>query len=422
MMGEQGELMPGLPIPEAGLADNAEKPAGRARYQEAMRNQIELRPCDLDALLGRDHKARLVWDFVQGLDLSVLYAGIRAVEGGSGRPPIDPAILMTLWLYATLEGVGSARELARLSEREDAYRWICGGVGVNHHTLSEFRVGQVEFLDAQLSASVAALVSGGLVSLNRVAQDGMRIRARVEAARRRAAEEREARIQAALAMMPEIERHKAKRRRKRSDDEPPDQRQAREKREAARVSSTDPEARVMKMADGGFRPAYNAQLSTDTASQVITGVALINVGSDLNQLGPMAEQHQARYGRLAAEWLVDGGFAKHEQIQTLADWGVTTYAPVPTPKDGERDRHRPRPGDAPAVAEWRERMGTAHAQAIYKERAATAECVNAQMRNRGLWQFNVRGLLKAKAVLLWYALAHNLMRAVALRKQAEVAA
>jgi hypothetical protein len=365
---------------------------------------------------------------------------------------------MALWLYATLDGVGSARELARLTERDDAYRWICGGVSVNHHTLSDFRVGQVEFLDAQLSASVASLLAEGLVSLNRIAQDGMRIRAaagaasfrrrdtlekclaeaeaqvaalkaeldsdpgasrtRVEAARVRAAQEREARIQAALKVMPEVERQKAKRGKKGPDDEPPEHRQARAKREAARVSSTDPEARVMKMADGGFRPAYNAQLATDTQSQVITGVELINVGSDLSQLEPMAEQHQARYGRVPQEWLADGGFAKHEQIEALADRGITPYAPVQKPKDGERDPHEPQAKDCAAIAQWRQRMGTAEAQMIYKERAATAECVNAQARNRGLWQFKVRGLVKAKAVLLWYALGHNLMRTFALRGQA----
>ena len=169
----------------------------------------------------------------------------------------------------------------------------------------------------------------------------------------------------------------------------------------------------MKMGDGGFRPAANVQFATDTASQVITGVDVTGRGSDQGEMAPMVEQHQERYGAYPQDVLVDGGFAKKEDIDAVSapEKGCTVYAPVPKPKKEERDRHKPLPGDSVAVAQWRQRMGTEEAKEIYKERAATAECVNAIARNRGLRQFTVRGLEKIKTVVLWYVLAHNMMRA-----------
>jgi transposase len=417
------------------------------RLQRPNRGQVELRPVDLEGLLPGDHRARIVWEFVEGLDLGPLYAGIKAVEGHAGRPPIDPAILMALWLYATVEGVGSARAVARLCEEHDAYRWLCGGVSVNYHTLADFRVEHGAYLDGVLTTSVATLMAEGLVTLTRVAQDGVRVRAnagaasfrrgprlkacvaeaeaqvealrrelhddpaattrRQAAARRRAAEERRQRVAKALEHLPEVAAKKTT-----------------TEREQARVSTTDPEARVMKMADGGFRPAFNGQFATDTATQIIVGVDASNSGSDLGQLAPMVEQLQVRYGQAPAEMLVDGGFAKHDDIIAVArpEVGCSVYAPVPAPRDPTRDPYQPCPGDPDAIAQWRQRMGTEAAKTIYKERAATSECVNAIARNRGLQRLLVRGLAKIKAVFLWFALAHNLMRVVALRQAARVAA
>jgi transposase len=460
---------------------------GAPRVQSAVRNQVELRACDLDSALPADHQARAVWAFVQSRDLQALYAQIRAVEGSVGRAPIDPAILMSLWLYATLDGVGSARELDRLCDSCDAYRWLCGGVGVNHHTLGDFRVAHTQWLDDQLTRCVAGLLSQGLVSMNRVAHDGMRVRAhagaasfrrretleqllqdasaqvqalkrevaeddagagtrRVRAARQRAAVEREQRIEHALQAMNEIDKAlsgKGKKRRAEPSAADTSQDQAAPLEQAAqdqpageqavapepaepaeptrpnkpkepRVSTTDHEARVMKMADGGFRPAFNAQLAVDTDTMIITGVDLINSGSDMNQMLPMHEQHQDRYTRVPDEWLADGGFAKHGHIEQLEARATKVFAPVLAPKDKQRDRYAPLPGDSQALSQWRERMGTDAAKLIYKERAASIECTNAHLRNRGLQRLNVRGLIKARAVLLWHALAHNLKRMMAL--------
>lgn len=404
------------------------------------RGQVELRSVDLEGTIPQDHRVRLVWEYVEQLDLSEVYVGIRAVEGASGRPAADPRVLLALWLYATIEGVGSARALDRLTEEHDAYRWLRGGVPLNYHLLADFRVEQDALLSRLLTQSVAALMSAGIVDLQRVAQDGMRVRAsagaasfrraatlrecmtdaeeqvealrreldddpsatsrRLKAARERAAEDRRRRVQEALRQLPDAEARK---------------RDPKEK-DKARVSTTDPDARVMKMGDGGYRPAYNVQFATDTATQVIVGVDADNQGTDANHLLPMIEQIQERYDRKPKEILVDAGFTKLADIERLESVDqVTVYAPVTTPKDPNRNPHDRMPYDTDMVAAWRRRMATDEAKTIYKDRAATAECVNATARNRGLRQFLVRGVRKVRAVALWYALAHNLMRTLALR-------
>lgn len=429
-----------FPVPESQPPPDRPEIQGAPRLVRPNRGQVELRPIDLESLVAMDHPVRAVWDFVESLDLNTLYAKIQSVEGSAGRPATDPRIYMALWLYAVIEGVGSARALARLTEEHDAYRWICGGVTVNYHSLSDFRVEHVETLDEVLTKSVASLMSEGLVSLERVAQDGMRIRAsagaasfrrqpsleeclkeaeeqvetlrqeleddpqatsrRQAAARKRAAEDRQKRVQAALEQMPDA----ASKKKPGKEDE-------------ARVSTTDPEARVMKMADGGFRPAYNGQLAVDTHSQIITGVDLSNHGSDRGKLGPMLDQLEDRYDKLPSECLVDGGFAGLEDIQKAADRGPVVFAPVAKPKDSSRDPHVRLETDSPEIGDWRERMGTAEAKKVYKERGASVECVNAIARNRGLRLLLVRGQRKVKAILLWFALAHNMMRSVSLRAQ-----
>lgn len=457
---------PDVPTPEPGLFDDlpapsrAEEEQARAkagvisagcapRVQEPNRRQIELRASDLESLLPAEHRARLVWGYVERQDLSRLFDGIKARGSNAGRAAIDPRILFALWLYATLEGVGSGREVHRLCQEHDAYRWICGGVSVNYHALNDFRAGNEALMDELLTDNVTALAAAGAISLERVAQDGMRVRAdagaasfrregslqellgeaaelvqtvkkqaqtdpgrasrRAKAAELRAAQERERRIQAALEQLPQVAATK-----KRNGDKP----------EEARVSTTDPEARVMKMGDGGFRPALNVQFATTCEEQVIVGMEVVNAGSDMAQLAPMVEQVQQRLGQTPQQWLADGGFTAHEQIDAVA--GKTeVYAPVPEPraKKGEQgktapvDKYQPKPGDSEAVRQWRQRMQGPEAQEIYKQRAATAELVNAQARNRGLLRMPVRGLLKARSVVGLFVLAHNLLRMAVLAPQ-----
>lgn len=431
---------------------NAEPPVAQPRLRLPERQQGEYRLVHLDRWLPPDHQARLVWHYVCGLDLSPLLARIQAVEGKPGRDTTDPRILLALWLYATLDGVGSAREVDRLCVSHLAYMWICGGVSLNYHTIADFRVENGDFLENLLIHGVAALRAEGLVDLQRVAQDGMRVRAsagassfrrrvrlkeclqeaksqverlrqeldedpaactkRQQAAQQRAAQERLQRVQRALEEVSKIEQ-RAEARQKGSG-------------EKARASTTDPEARRMKMPDGGTRPGYNAQFATDTESRIIVGVDVTNIGNDSGQMGPMVDQIKQNHDKAPAEYLVDGGFATKQDIDYVStEHKVTVYAPI---KDEEKKRtsgqdpFAPRKGDSEALAQWRARMGTDFARALYVLRSATAEWTNAQARNRGLYQVRVRGLEKVKAVLLWHALAHNLMQAESLRTAARAAA
>ena len=421
------------PIPQT-----AEPP----RLRKADRRQVALLPLCVDELLPPQHQARTLWALVEGLDLSGFHEDLKARGSEPGRPATDPKILVALWLWAATQGVGSARELDRLCREHNAYRWICGGVSLNYHTLSDFHVDHQEALDALFTQVLAILMHEGIVQVQRISQDGTRIRAsagassyrrkatlethlvaarqqvealkqqaeppvaqevtaRQQAAQARAARERAARVEQALKLIPELEAIKARQGQKKKEAQP------------ARASTTDPDARVMKMPDGGFRPAFNVQLAQDTESRAIVGVAVNNAGSDQGCDQPMRQQIAAQTGTPVQEHLVDGGYAKHEAIDTAAAAGVTLYAPVlkAKPKDGQpRDPYAPRPSDSPAVAAWRQRMGGAAGQAIYKLRAATSETCNADLKcHRGLLPFRVRGLPKVLAVTLWSALAYNLL-------------
>ena len=419
----------------------SERPDPRLRRADRQR-LIPSMP--LEDLLESDHQARLVWDFCNSLDLSALYDSIRSRQGGPGHPAIDPRLCVALWLYATLEGVGSARALARLCCEHHAFRWIAGGVTVNYHTLADFRTAQLDFLDGLLTHSIAVLREQDLVDLNRVAIDGMRVRASAgaasfrkkqtleehlaeakdqvdrlkeemdddpaagsrqqAAARERAARERQQRLEEALKRLPELEAKKK-----------PDE------KHKARCSTTDAEATVMKMADGGYRPAYNVQFAACTDGQAIVGVSVITTGSDMGLISPMLEQIEERTGFRPKEALADGGFAKHQDMERAEAKGTTVYVPVPEPKDETRDRHAPLETDSEAIASWRKRMKTDEAKEIYKDRAATVECVNAQARNHGLVRLLVRGAEKVLAVALWQALAHNVRRYFSLRGGVAVA-
>jgi transposase len=406
------------------------------RVKIANRSQTEWRPFSLETFVSADDPVRAVWAYVESLDLSGFYDQIRAVEGAPGRDAIDPRILLALWLYATIEGVSSARRLERECDKNLSSIWSRGDVSVNYHTLSDFRTRHQALLDELLTQSVAALLQAGLVELRRVAQDGMRVRAsagqgsfrrqrkleeclqeaeaqlaalkqeaeaddgaehrREAAAQRRAAEERADRVRQALVERDKVAA-KMEERKKGSGAE-------------ARASMTDPDARIMKMADGGFRPAYNVQFATTTDSRVIVGVDVVNVGTDGGELGPMMDQLGARYQQQPKEVLADGGFVKLSEITRLEASGTMVYLPVMEQEQKRQkgiDPFAPMKGDTPEIANWRQRMGTEAAKEIYKQRAASAELANAGCRNRGLIQFLVRGLKKVRAVALWHALAHN---------------
>jgi transposase len=396
-----------------------------------------LRPCAIDELIPDDHDARLVWDLVETWDLTGFLGTIRARGEAPGRAATDPKLLIALWLYAATQGVAGGRELERLCQQSDPYKWLCGTVSVNYHLLNDFRVENEEALKGLLTQMLAVLIRGGLVTISRIAQDGTRVRAgagansfkrretieralqqaqahlelierqarRAEDAteRRRAAEQRAAqrkvdRMKQALEELARVEQAKAQQKAKPTKTNPP------------RASLTDPEARFLKMPDGGTRPAYNVELAVDTASRAIVGVEVTNAGSDAGWSEPMRDQIAERTGEHVKEQLLDGGFVKLEAVDRAAEAGTTLYMPVPKPRKVGTDPHQPKRTDSVAVAEWRQRMATSESKAIYKQRAATVETVNGELKTaRGLKPFRVRGLSKVRCVALWCVLAYNLM-------------
>jgi transposase len=371
------------------------------RYETVNRQQVELQPCDLEALLPPGHAARLVWRFVEGLDLQRFYAAIRARDGGPGRAAIDPKILVALWLYATIDGVGSARALDRLCYSQDAYRWIRGGVSVNYHSLSDFRVQHRDALDDLLTQSIAALLKRAVVTLARVAQDGTRVRA--------SAGMRSFRRRPTLEEALRLARQQVERTARQEDGATLSREAAAQARAAAEHLARVEEA-LAEMPDGGFRPAYNVHFATDVESRVIVGVQVTNVGSDQGQLPPMLNEIERRTRHVPDATLVDGGFVTKSTVDDATRRGTILYAPVAKPK-GERAVSAPRPDDSAPVALWRARMATDAAKALYKQRAATAEWVNADARtHRTLTALSVRGLAKVHLWALWAALAHNMIR------------
>ena len=433
----------------AAAADSAPQDAltGHPRLRMPERQQMKMYFASLDEMLEAEHPVRAVWAAVCGLDLGRWLAEVKAVEGHVGRNATDPRLLVALWVYATVQGVGSARRLADYCKKHLAYRWLCGGVTVNHHLLSDFRSQGGAKWDDLMTQIVASLMSENLVTLQRVAQDGMRVRAHAgkasfrrrerleqclkearqqvenlksladdaalsrqeQATRERAARERQERVEEAIRQCEELQRQRDERAKKSC-----------QPAKEARASTTDPEARNMKFPDGGFQPGYNVQFSTDTSSGVIVGVDVVNEGSDAEQLPPMLDQLEQRYGDTPDEALVDGGFGTKEAINDAAARGCTVYAPLK--EEGKQkakgaDPHAPKRGDSPAVAAWRERMGTEAAKTIYKLRCQTAEWVNAICRNRGLYQMPVRGLAKCRTVAVLFAVTHNLLQALKLRAQ-----
>jgi hypothetical protein len=310
---------------------------------------------------------------------------------------------------------------------------------VNYHGLADFRTAHPELLDRLLSENVASLSVAGVIDLDEVAQDGVRVRAsagtksfrrrkklhkelrkaqrlieqlkrestddpqassrRVMAAKERAAREREVRVAAALDKLAEIEAQRERRAKT-------NKKQV-EKQTEPRASTTDPQARVMKMADGGFRPAYNCQIVSAAGGEIVIDVQAETVGSDRGLARPMLERMKQRYGRWPKRHLIDGGFNKNDDTEWAAENGIKIYGP-PGQSKHQHEPLAPRAADTPGVAAWRARMRSSHGKSVYKRRAR-AECINARFRNWGLHRFTVRGVEKVNAVLRWFALTNNIL-------------
>lgn len=433
----------------AGQEAQEAKPAVRLRRAE--RRQVAMVVQCPDDLVGPSHPVRMVMAVVENLDVSRFSEPIKAREGLAGRDATDPQLLVGLWLYACIRGIGSARELARRCEESAPFRWLCGGVSVNHRLLSDFRSDHGAALDALFTQVIAALVDKEVVQVSRVSQDGMRVRvsagassfrreerlqkllaeaqrhveelhqqlespalaaglsARQKAARRRAAQEKQQRLEQAIAQLPELQRKQAEAAKRAGQGKCGQKIRDKE----LRVSSSDAEARRMKMANGGFNPAVNVQLATDTGSRAIVGVEVSNEGYDSADLSaPMRQQVEKRTGGKIQQHLLDGGYLRTEDIEQAHEQEVELFVP-PKPARNPQNRGRelePKPGDSEAIRAWKQRMASEEGKQIYQERAATSETVNADLRTyRGLTQITVRGLNKIKCVALWCALAYNVM-------------
>jgi transposase len=419
-------------VPGTGVAGTATK-GGKPRIEEPQRRQGEMRFEYPEDTLAPSHPARVLWNVLGKLDLTAFSSGCESVEGAAGRSLKSPRMLLTLWLYALTQAVGSAREIARLVRSDLAYRWITGNADLSHQKLSQFRVGHGEALNELMTNLLATLMSQGLLSLAVVAQDGTRTRAAAtapsfrtygsllecreqarlhikavlaaaddpeytraqHAARAAAAQDYQARVEAAIATVTELQQRRA------PSDSP------------ARASTTDAEARVMKMGDGGFRPAYNVQYAVAGSElggpRPIVGVNVTNVGSDMGSLAPMVEQIAERTGQRPAVLLADGGHAKADDIATTRRLGVDVIVP---PADGAKPIETLQAqGVDPEVIAWRERMETDQAKQLYRGRAGLVELANAhQKTHHGLTQVLVRGATKVTCVILLNAIGSNLLQ------------
>jgi transposase len=429
-------------LPEPTPAQAARDPGrGTPRLRVPHRDQVEMSWSSLDERLDPDSPARIVWNLVCRLDLDPWLREIKAFEHHVGRDATDPRLLVALWVFATLKGVGSARELARLCNDHLAYQWLCGGVSVNYHTLADFRSQGGDKWDDLLTQIVATLMAEDLVTMDWVAQDGMKVRAdagkssfrraerleelledarqqvetlkqlaetdpgeltkRQRAAREHAATDRQARIDEAIRQCEELRQQRAERDAGRK-----------EKSAEARASTTDPDARVVNFSDGGYRPGYNVQFATDTATGIIVGVDVTNAGTDSEQMPPMLDQLKTRYDLLPDEILVDGGFASLDAIDATERRDCKVYAPIKNAekqKQAGKDPHARKPHDTDATVAWRKRMGEEASKIVYRLRGQTAEWVNALCRNRGFQQMPVRGRARCKIVATLYAITHNLI-------------
>ena len=413
---------------------------------------------DLDSQLPDDHRARLVWAFVQGLDLSEFYDRIKARDEIAGRPATDPQVVLAVWLYATMEGIGSARAIDRLCQQHAAYRWLCGGAPINHDLLATFRRENAASLDRLLSQSLTGLIAEKLITLEELMIDGTKVRARAgrgsmskrkrleriekavaeriaelknevdtdpaEPERRRkqralqAAEERARRVERAHQKLTELVQEQTERAKTHAKQEA-------EKGEP-KVSVSDPEARLMRLTDGATAPAWNVQVAT--ADGFIVAVDPTDRRNDGGLAPGLVEVITERCGRVPQRLLADTRAMPQDDIVKLAEHypSMTVYSPPP-PEHAEvsaeslRKRHWTRRHEAPAIQAWRARMASEDGQQTYRRRKLT-ERAHGIIKNRGMARFLVHGREKVRAVCLLQALALNLGWAHTLRRRVAAAA
>jgi transposase len=422
---------------ELNLREVAERP--RPRLKPINRQQLVMRPMDVEQLVAEDHEVRAIWEFVGHLDLSLYYEEIEVVEGEAGRSASDPRLLISLWIYGYSKGVSAAREISRLSEYDPAYQWLTGMEPINYHTLSDFRIKHKEALD-ELFIQVLGLLSGeGLLSLERVMHDGVKVKAcasgdtfrreerirahlelaweqvkqmgdprtaeevspRVSKARQRAAREKQQRLEKALEELKKIRACKL----------------GQEEKKKARVSMSDPEARIMKQSDGGYAPSYNVQITTDGKEKVIVGAGVSQCGSDYGELIPAVEKVEENMGCSPGQIVVDGGFISRENILVMGEKKIDLIGPIGDGSEqsaGQLNRRGVEPAFRPEAFRYDEGSDTYSCPAgkvlrpdgkeeqpgriNYRYRARGADCQVCAFRERCCPQSGRRGRCIRRAV------------------------
>ena len=422
------------------------------------RTQLRWDMVDLESQLPEDHRARLVWAFVETLDLSEFYDRIKARDEVAGRPATDPPVVLAVWLYATLEGIGSARAIDRLCQQHAAYRWLCGGAPINHDLLATFRRENAAQLDRLLTQSLTALIAEKLISLEEMAIDGTKVRARAgrgsmsqrqrlesiekavaervaelkselekdpgEPERRRkkralqAAKERARRVERAQRKLAELAQEQAARARRHA--------KAEAEKGEPKVSVSDPEVRSMRLADGAVAPAWNVQVVTSNG--FIVGIDPTDRRNDSGLATGLVEQIAQRCGRAPQRLLADTRAMTQDDIVQLADAHpeLRVYSPPPPEQETvkpetKRKRRWKHCHEPPAIKAWRERMASQEGQETYRRRKLT-ERAHGTIKNRGMTRFLVHGRDKVRAVCLLQALALNLCWANTLRRRMAAAA
>lgn len=408
-------VLPGLEIAPSAPPPKAEAAPAPPRVKAVNRTQTMMRVVAVEQLIEEDHPARAIWAFVGKLDLQSFYAPIEAVEGVAGRQPWDPRVLVCLWIYAYSRGIGSAREIARRCAYDPAFQWLTGMEEINYHTLSDFRVGHGDRLPELFVQVLGLLSAEGLVSLERVMHDGTKIQAcagadsfrreekvrahlaaarqQVEAmgdpqaeeserqrgARERAVRERQSRLEQALEELGKIRQTKS----------------GSTVQESARVSLTEPEARIMKQSDGGYAPSYNVQLSTEASHKIIVGAGVSQSASDYGELMGAMDRVKENLGRQPQQMVTDGGFTCRENIvnataqgvDLIGSWGegeaqsagqmkrrgvLEGFYPAAFVYDAEQDRYRCPAGQTLRYAGQEQRPGVVHYQYRAEEKVCAA--------------------------------------------------
>lgn len=422
-------------------------PAATKRAPDALivrpeRTQMEHLPSCLDDHVAADHPVRSLWAVIEGLDLGAIEGPIGSNRRQGGRPASDPHVLLALWVYGISQGEGQASRIAALARTDDVYRWVRGRVPAGERKLADFRARHGQAFDGLLTQVIAVLLEEDLVDVSRMAQDGTRVRAWAgtgsfkrlptlaqahEAARLHVAAvlaethdpAHRTVVQAAVerGARERLERIERARQRVRTLAEArgvaPSAHE--DSKKAPRASITDPDATVMKMGDGGFRPAFNVQFGTAADdSGVVLGVDVTLRGSDQGELTAMREQVQARTGRPVAEHLADAGYAQHEEITRSAQAGTTVIAPLP--KKRAKPEGRRAQEQSEEVRAWQEKMESEAGKESYRDRGRVAELTNARAKTQcGLNELRVRGRKAVLTCAILVGLTINIERLISLR-------